>query len=280
MQTVRLSFAVIKSDEGYRVRLTRDGAEPVEAAFQADVSEGTRLAGVVARIENDTCSDDDLRDLGSELWSGLTVDEVGQCVAEARDQANCYFQICLKLPLELEGLPWETLYDAEKNIFLATEPDYCVLRDPTDHNGPLPEGDARAGEIKLLAVIPEGSNLGVEQEFQNIKRSVRLVDNLQLLDLRGRVTPDSITQRLKEDRPDIFHFVGHGELDSSGSVRIRLNSEEGGQQEFWATRTQIPLMFPNQAVRLALFNCCYGGHSARSSLGGLGPLLLRQRHRR
>jgi hypothetical protein len=160
--------------------------------------------------------------------------------------------------------------------FFAAEPGYCVFRAPQVECDPIPDiGGPRDG-LDLLAVVPEGSGLGIEQELSSLNRVVKLVENLRISDLRGRVTPNAIQQRLGETQPNIFHFVGHGELDSTGGVTIRLNSEEGGQEEFWAQAEQFSSIFAKSSIRLAVLNCCYGGRSARTSLSGLGPLLLRR----
>jgi hypothetical protein len=271
-----LTFKLIKSDAGYRVSFCEDDAAPVEAPFEADLKEGGRLAGMIARIESDICTHDDLRELGAELWTGLTAEAVGRAVAEARRRPDSFFQLCLELPPELEQVPWEALYDLERAIFFAADLDHCVVRTPHIERKPTPPIKAPNEELPLLAVVPEGSGLGVEQELNNLKRAVKLVDKLRVSDLRGRVTPNSILEHLRRVQPDIFHFVGHGELDSSGDVTIRLNGEEGGQAEFWQRAQQFSVPFAQQRVRLAVFNCCYGGRTTRTSLSGLGPLLLQR----
>jgi hypothetical protein len=273
-ETRRLIFNLFKAEAGYRVRFWLDEESPIEAPFQADLKEGGRLAGVIGKIENDICTRDDLRDLGSELWTGLNADPIRLAVAEARRQSPFFFQICLELPPELEQVPWETLYDLEGGAFLAAEPNYCVIRTPKLEHGPFPPVKAPREELRLLAVVPEGSGLGIEQELNNLRRAVKLVENLHVSDLRGRVTPDKIHESLEHIRPDIFHFAGHGELDSGGEVTIRLNTEGGGQEDFWAQADQFSLPFAEKNIRLAVFNCCYGGRSSRTSLSGLGPLLL------
>jgi len=273
MVTRYLNFKLFKSEAGYQVRFSQDGGLPIEAPFQVELREG-RLAGVIAKIENDNCTRDDLRDLGSQMWTGLTADPVGPRVTEALRQTDCFFQIRLDLPPELEQLPWEALYDIDRAIFFAGYPGYCLIRDPLVEAEPVPAAEAPRQGLHLLAVVPEGSGLAIEQELNNLRRLVNL-ENLQISDLRGRVTPDTIREKLQLIRPDIFHFVGHGEFDSADNVRIRLNSEEGGQNEFWAQAEQFSMTFAQQTVRLAVFNCCYAGRTARTSLSGLGPLLLR-----
>src|SRR5262249_10733271 len=141
---------------------------------------------------------------------------------------------------------------------------------------PIPPVKESGEKLCLLAVVPEGSGLGIEQELNNLNRVVKLVSNLRVADLRGRLTTDRIDESLESNRPDIFHFVGHGELNSRRDFRIRLNDVDGGQEGFWATADQFSLSFARPSTRLALFNCCYGGQSTRPSLSGLGPLLLRR----
>jgi CHAT domain len=276
MDTRCLSFKLQKADTKYRVRLCVDNQPPLEGPFQVELGEGSRIAAVIARIENDTCTRDDLRDLGSELWTGLAADNLRRAVMAATTATDTLFQIRLELPPELEQVPWEVLYDMDGARFLAAEPGWCVIRDPPIDRLLAPALGARKQELRLLAVIPEGSGLRVEEELRNLKLAVKQVENLQISDLRGRVTPEKILERLSEIAPDVFHFVGHGELDSAGDFTIRLNSEDDGNSEFWAQAEQFTATLARHTIKLAVFNCCYGGHSTRNSLSGLGPLLLRR----
>lgn len=265
-------FKLLRAETTYRVHLTVDDQPAMEGPFHVELSEGSRLGAVIDRIENDTCTRDDLRDLGSELWAGLIAEDRGRAVAEAIAVSDTLLQIRLSLPPELEEVPWECLYDGTK--FLAAEPGWSVVRDP-----PLERATARPvsnlkSELRVLAVIPEGAGLRVEEELRNLRLAVKQVENLQISDLRGRVTPEKILKGLDESSPDIFHFVGHGTLDSAGNVTIRLNSEDDGNSEFWIPADNFALILAAHPVKLAVFNCCYGGHSTRNSISGLGPLLL------
>jgi hypothetical protein len=167
------------------------------------------------------------------------------------------------------------MYDLGRGTFLAAEPNICLVRHCTPPDWLSAGPPTPSAKISLLAAIPEGSGLAVESELQSLRRAVRGVNNLEVTDLTGRVTPIRLQQRLTDKCPDILHFVGHGELDIDGCARIRLNSEDGGQEEFWADEGQIALVF-QRPVTFALFNCCYGGRSERSTLSGLGPLLMKK----
>jgi hypothetical protein len=246
----------------------------LEGPFDVELSEGSRLAAVIDRIENDTCTRDDLRDLGTELWTGLIADDRGTAVYESIAVNDALLQISLSLPPELEPVPWECLYDGMR--FLAAEPGWSVIRDPLTGRAPTRRASAVKPELRLLAVVPEGAGLRVEEELRNLKLAVKQVENLQISDLRGRVTPQKILDGLAQNSPDIFHFVGHGTLDSAGNVTIRLNSEDSAQSEFWVQADQFALILARHPIQLAVFNCCYGGYSTRTSISGLGPLLLQR----
>ncbi|MFC7626584.1 CHAT domain-containing protein [Paraburkholderia humisilvae] len=223
------------------------------------------------------CTRDDLRDLGTELWAGLLSGGIKSEVDGVRIMPGRLVQICLCLPPELEQIPWEAVYDIDRAVFLAVQPGYCVLRTmPYEARAADLAAPAPRSGLKLLAVIPEGSGLNVEQELSGLKTAVKQVGNLSFEDLRGRVTPDAVMTKVDESSPDIFHFMGHGELDSDFNVSIRLNSDTGGQNEFLADAEQFAMMIARSELRLGVFNCCYGGRSPRSSLSGLGPLMLRQ----
>src|SRR5262249_55827682 len=158
--TRRLNFKLFKSEAGYRVRFGEDGGPPIEAPFQADLKEDGRLAGVMTQIDNEICSYDDLRDLGTELWTGLNAEPIGSAVAEARRRSDSFFHICFELPPELERVPWETVYDPDSAGLLAVEPDYCVLRTPDLECAPIPPSKSPARSSACLPWCPKGQVWG------------------------------------------------------------------------------------------------------------------------
>jgi hypothetical protein len=117
--TRRLNFKLFRSEKGYCVRFWEDGGSSIEAPFQADLREGGRLSGVIAKIESDVCTRDDLRDLGAEIWTGLNTEPVGRAVAEARRRPDSFFHICFELPPEQQSTISNTPFSSQPNQTIA-----------------------------------------------------------------------------------------------------------------------------------------------------------------
>lgn len=244
--------------------------------LEIDFSSSSRLAGVINDIKRDDCDFDELKDVGAQLWAGLLMGkneaQFRKLVDQAKDRP---VQIRLETPPTLAHLPWECVYDERFDQFLAISSKYCLIRD-------VPGIDAqpnRAEEhetISLLVAIPEGSRLSTDHEWNNIKRILQNIDDrVEVKRLEGRVTIGRIDADLRRGTYDIFHFIGHGEVDSDREVAIRLNSDEDGSEEFWVSGEQFAQLFDQTKVQLAFLNCCYGGQSSpKRKTSGLGPALL------
>src|SRR5262249_51541077 len=107
----------------------------VEEVFSYNFA-NRRLSRVLEGIENNHCSLDDLKEIGVNLWAGLMAGKVGERFEAIRreieeqtqteaDFGGARFQLRLGLPPELEGLPWEALYQERDFAFLACHPDHC-----------------------------------------------------------------------------------------------------------------------------------------------------------
>jgi CHAT domain/SIR2-like domain len=244
-----------------------------------------RLTRVLERIERDQCTLDDLREIGVNLWAGLMTGEVGErfealrreIELEAGGREPVRFQLRLTLPPELDALPWESLYHEKDFGFIACHPDHCVLRSPPASINPPALPSPHGGKLKILAVIPSGSGLNAEHEWHNLELAVsQLRHRVDLERLSGRVDADRLGERLRTQRYDVVHFIGHGEQTSEGKSFVRLNSDEPGGETRWIEGEQFGNLFFNSGVRLAVLNCCLGAKpSPLRSMSGLGPFLLR-----
>lgn len=281
IETQVLHFELVEQGALYRTRLSVGGEKTIEEDFDFELPEDSRLFGVARSIEVGTCSEDDLRDIGSQLWTGLTGGAIRERVDLAFADTEKFTQVRLTLPrsrpeatLSLPLLPWEALYDEQNIKFLAGHPRCCIIREPD-----LPvqldyEGPDEADPIKLLVAVPEGASLRVETEIDNLKTAVSPLTGFKMLQpLRGRVTSDKLNEAVKTSRCKIFHFIGHGEAPDQEHVRLRLNQEGGG--DYWIDAEPFANFFDNAGVKLAVLNCCEGGHlGPERSLSGLGRLLM------
>lgn len=277
---ITCQFTLSKQDTSYRVTLSYPGSDPVEAIFDADLSESSRLWYVHDDIRaNKGLVDEHLRDIGSQLWEGLITGKVADAFHELADSAtDQVMHLRLALPPELAVLPWECLYNEREVGFLATAQNFTIIRDPSAHIKVRPLPQRQQGPLRILVAIPQGSGLNVEQEWHNISNSLsRLGDNAQVDRLDGLITPDLLSERIASGHYDVFHFIGHGRSDEKGNVQIRVNSESSVNNEHWIDGETFATNFQGSNIRLVILNSCLSAEVSPSrSLSGLGPYLMRK----
>ncbi|WP_158501733.1 CHAT domain-containing protein [Vitiosangium sp. GDMCC 1.1324] len=272
-------FELVHGQSGHLVRFLAGGEAPIERPFGFELSPTSRSRGVIARIEQGICTRPDLQDVGSQLWNALRPPGIQEAFAELERQADESrpLRVWLDVPPEadVERLPWEALHDEMASSFLGTDLRYCLSRTPPRGCPPClytPRGEQ---PIRVLVVIPEGSGLQVQYEWNNLRNAARdLRDVLHLGLVEGRVTPDHLQAELRSSAWDVLHFIGHGEAGEEG-ISIRLNGEEPGT-DLWMDASTFASLVQGQHVRLALLNCCLGASpSVSRTLSGLGPHLMR-----
>lgn len=273
-------FELFHGDTGYGVRFHAGDQPPIERPFGFELSPASRARSVIARIEQGICTRPDLQDVGSQLWNALRPPDIRAAFESLERQADESrpLHVWLDVPpeAEVERLPWEALHDEMASSFLGTDLRYCLLRPPPP-GCPLPLPPPREQHpLRVLVVIPEGSGLQVQYEWNNLRGVARgLGDMLQLGLVEGRVTPDRLLQELKASRWDVLHYIGHGEVSEEG-ITVRLNQETPDQGDFWMDAATFASLVQGQHLRLALLNCCLGASPSLSrSLSGLGPHLMR-----
>lgn len=281
MKDVVLEFRLDLAPGGvFQVHLAAAGRE-ARADFGFDFTD-RHLGATLQRIELGSCPLDDLKEVGVNLWEGLMAGEVGALFAALRQEGSgdrFDFRLSLQDP-RLEVLPWEALYydDHEGGFgFLACHPCHTVTRAPVARLKAPEEPPPVDGKLRILAVIPAGSGLDAEREWRNLDLAVeRLRDRVVIERLAGRITPDTLADRLRAERWDVFHFIGHGEQTESGRTTVRLNGEGALEEEMWLDGEAFANLFFGTGVRLAVLNCCQGAMpDPNRRMSGLGPFFLR-----
>lgn len=278
---VSLIFQVGETGDGsFVVALSVDGGDAISAPLNLDLA-SSQTALEIAAVTQGDCTADDVQNLGSELWIQLQGGDIEEAVAAARlrcRQNDGVLQVHLALPPSLDALPWESLFDFEE-ASLATSPASTVAR-------VLPDANAVAGHepapapIRMLLVLPAGSGLASDAEWEKIQQVVRPTGDQAVIErLDGDVTPELLAKALREDW-DVVHYIGHGKRDELGRVKLRFNAEGGG--EHWMSAQTFAQQFLRSSVQLVVLNCCHAGAVpaegvAPDDLGGLGAYLLKAR---
>jgi hypothetical protein len=258
------------------------GADSADGPFLFENPEGSRIAKVLNDFSNGVASFDDVREIGTYLFSGLLQGDVEKLFETARseierssstgvNEQQCVIR--LVVPPELQQLPWESFYDESRRGFLLNHRQYTLIREaervettPRVGPGKLP--------LSMLVVVPDGSRLKVESELHQLAVVVdKLGANIEYVELAERVTSTKLGDQLRKRNWDIVHFIGHGDL-IKGKAHIRLNTD--GNEDNWMYGEQFAMLFDEKAPRLVVLNCCYGGREATTpTLSGVGPFLLR-----
>ena len=272
-----LTIKVVERDGSFVVVANMEGASG-EAPFDFELEQNSRTAQVMEKITAGDCGLDDLRDVGSQLFTALFSGEVATILDACRSKATSVSPLIIRLslPAELQQLPWEAIYDEMKDTFLVSRTKFCIVREPPDEIPPSRAPTDPVQRLRVLAVIPSGSGLQVDHEWQNLQAAVEQCrDYIDLKRLDGRVTPDRLQAELRAGNWDVLHYVGHGEVARDGSFKIRLNGDAAHDGEYWMESEVFAGLFEHPP-RLVVLNCCLGAAaSPLRTLSGLGPALLR-----
>lgn len=121
-------------------------------------------------------------------------------------------------------------------------------------------GQPGAMRILFLAANPlQTSRLDLEEEIRSIEselRGVKFRDAIALIP-RHAVRPDDLIRHVREDRPNVIHFSGHG--SESGIV---LRTDEGGYTSVGGNSLKRFLQGRN--VSLVVLNACHSKAQADS----------------
>jgi hypothetical protein len=276
-----LLFTVRAGDsEGrWTVELRVDGGEPVSAPFELDLSPDGQTKRDLEGIDRNTCTTDDIQNLGSELWTRLLAGplekEWDRVRRQCRARERSILKIRLALPAQFEHLPWESIWDFDESS-LATSPVVSVVRSPADEEPVAPHNPSGGASLKMLVVIPAGSGLRTSSEWEKIRQSALAAgDRVEIESLDGQVTLNRLAEALRRDW-DIVHFIGHGRLDAQGRVALRLNREEPDGED-WISARLFAQQFLRSPAQLVVVNCCHTASLDPQALSSLSGYLSRAR---
>lgn len=157
------------------------------------------------------------------------------------------------------SLPWELIYDPERNEFPALNLDTPIVR---YLEGPIPARPATEQLPKTLSLLITGANsrpeyiLNVKAELDRVEAAMRpLTDEGKAIVTRiDELRAGRLQTPLMQKKPHIFHFAGHGEWDAETGETALLLVGSGGpdrlETEFLTT------VLRGSSVRLVILNAC------------------------
>ncbi|HOA23368.1 MAG: CHAT domain-containing protein [Aggregatilineales bacterium] len=225
-------------DAGYRVQAVDSRGGQAEASFSLAESS----AMLRERLRAVQQGDDHLaeaRAVGEQLFEAVFAGDVlGGLRSSLIHAATGEKGLRLRLHLdpaagELWDLPWETLYYAPMEHFFAISRTTPLTRYLSQPQSPAPL--AVEPPLRVLAAVASPGDL----DLLDVTREWSILeDALGHLDMAGYVTVDrlepatlpALEERLKEDTYHIFHFIGSGRQNDSGTSELIFETEDDQPQ--------------------------------------------------
>jgi hypothetical protein len=252
--------------------------DPTDAQWQVTLD-------ALAREDTDEAF---MLDLGARLFDALFPGDVKDAYRASMGYARGEGKgLRLRLRLTetpaIAALPWEYLYDRQRDLFLGVSSDTPLSRfiEPQQVFPPPPPP---AGVLRLLAVVSDPQDLdayglprlNAEAELQTLDEAL---ERLKAQGLLQAITPlrhavrAEISEALRQHRPHVLHFIGHGTFEE-GRGRLILEDEDHYAMEM-SDRAFRELLEGYPETRLVVLNACQGAtRAAGDALVGMGPQLV------
>ena len=222
--------------------------------------------------------------IGAQLFDAVFRDEVLSSLRRSLDAAERQgkgLRIRLRLAdvPELADLPWETLYDRSRDIFLALSADTPLVRYLELPESPRDmKGEPR---LRVLAVIASPAGyppLDTEHEWANLKEALKDLEARGLVALERLAPPslDALQRQLRVQEYHILHFLGHGSFDAQAQDSVLLLEGEDGKPQVVSGQNFSALLRDQRSLRLTVLNVCEGAEAAASdAYSGVAQRLVR-----
>lgn len=290
-------LSIDKIAAGYRARVTASPVGQASAEFAlpfdaAQLAQPLDLLGGIVRGARPPAAGGPPAQvlapdaLGRQLYAAALAGPVHTCLARSldavrRDNERLRVRLNLAGVPELARLPWELLYAAEFDRFLALSPDTPVVRY-------LDLGEPEAlwavtPPLRVLAVVADPEDvaprLDVAREWQIVQETLApLVDaGTVVLERLPAATGEALQAALRRGDVHVLHFVGHGWFDAATDAGGLVM--EDGNRRGWRMPAAAwgVLLQGHRALRLVFLNACQGAETADDdAFRGTAQHLVRQ----
>jgi hypothetical protein len=178
---------------------------------------------------------------------------------------------------ELAGLPWEFLYDASLDRFLALSTETPVVRYLDLPHAVEPLEVALPMRVLLVVSSPtDFERLDVERECARLTEALADLKEAVQLQRMDVATLGQLQRALSRGTYHVFHFIGHGSLAQSGEGQLIFEDEQERGDAVDAS-TLGTLLHDHHPLRLAVLNACEGARTSRTDpFSGTAQTLVRQ----
>jgi hypothetical protein len=222
------------------------------------------------------------RRLFEALFQGSVLESFRENLLEIRGDPEIGLRVRLRLSEapELATVPWEYLYDRRLNRFLALDDETPIVR---YLDLPFPAGPLEVNPpLRILVMIssPRGvAELDVEEEWVLLNQALGdlIREGSVVLDRLERATLASLRWRLKDGNYHVFHFIGHGGMDTSTERGVLVLEDDRGEPDVVEAETIAGILGAEKTLRLAVLNACEGGRASGSDIfAGTAQTLVQQ----
>jgi hypothetical protein len=213
-----------------------------------------------------TADADAIMHIGSSLWGALMHGKVRDLWIAARTDVEHGHVEGLRMRLDLQAphvsaLPWESLYDPDRNIIFAAHPRYALVRVASiyRHVGPNRRSQVTLPLRMLIAAPNDPSGaINSEREIVEIRQIMETIGQkrIQVEAITGQISVTQLRAEIARVKPTILHFIGHGEPNG-------LRLWHRGQFEIVPAQSLRSVMERSPSVKLVFLNSCLAGRSAR-----------------
>jgi pyruvate/2-oxoglutarate dehydrogenase complex dihydrolipoamide acyltransferase (E2) component len=225
-----------------------------------------------------------VQDFGRSKLQALLVGEVrtryAMSLLEARRQ-NKGLRLKLRIhPPGLARLPWEFLYDPDRDEYLSLSSKtplvrYLDLHQPVEQ---LPVSPP----LRILGMVSSPRDLPVldvgyeKQLVEGAIRGLRTSSLIEMTWLEGQTWSD-LQEALWGGPWHVFHFIGHGGFDEASQEGAIALADESGRKHLLGARNLARLLDDHYSLRLAVLNSCEGARSSvRDAFSSTAATLVRR----
>ena len=282
-----------RSEHGYRARVLNAPSGQSAAEFGLPFSD-EGIENFVLRVGQTRRAVRGRRDspqlraaktFGGRLFDAVFGGDVGVHYRQSLDRAaeggkGLRLRLSLADAPELADVPWECLYNADLNRFLALSD-----RTPLVRYLELPERIRPLtveSPVRVLAMVSSPRDyppLDADRECGQLGEALRDLEprGLVSLDRLEQATWRALQRRLQQGSYHIFHFVGHGSFDREAEDGVLILEDEEEQGRPVSGQHLGTLLHDHASLRLAILNACEGGRAARDDpFAGVAQSLVQQ----
>jgi CHAT domain len=268
---------ILPDGNGFNVHARR-GSQSATEPFELDLSLSWDLWELNKRGQT--------RERGFALFDALIRGRVRDLYQQGRGRASDDFAKGLRIRILLDPrderlhplvrLPWELLCDrsADTGHHLALDPRRPIVRTIDSFEQPLAPIAGRLERVLLVLSNPLGTvALDLERECASVEEALgRIAIRPEIL---KHATRASLLEKIRDDTPQIVHFIGHGTFDeTSGQGLLLLENEHSRKDTLQAS--MFAGFFTGQPMpRLVILTSCLSAEPGpREPFAGVAAALV------